>query len=114
MASKAFLLAAVALAAFAYVSANECYVCSSVITPGCDEEQGKNSNKFDCASQTPITGQDYNCGKIAYEIAGVQRVERTCVEKKYTCEDLQKQYKSQGIVLKECETCHHNLCNGGQ
>nr|CAH7716446.1 unnamed protein product [Callosobruchus chinensis] len=112
MTSKAFLLAAVAIAAFAYASANECYVCNSIITPGCEKEQGHHSNRFNCSSQTPLTGQEYDCAKIVYEIAGVQRVDRTCIEKKSTCEDLLVQYKAQGAHLKECETCHHDLCNG--
>nr|CAI5860326.1 unnamed protein product [Callosobruchus analis] len=97
--------------AFAYASANECYLCNSIVTPGCEEKQGKHSNKFDCASQTPLTGEKYDCAKVTYELAGVDRVERTCVEKKFSCKEIEKRYKAQGIEVKECVTCHDNLCN---
>ncbi|CAH2000902.1 unnamed protein product [Acanthoscelides obtectus] len=112
MAFKALLFVAVAVAAFAYTSATECYLCNSQIVPGCAKEQGKRSNSFDCASQTPLTGLKYNCLKTVYEIGGYEHVQRNCIEKNVTCGTLRKQFKAQGVDLKECLVCGKKLCNG--
>nr|CAH7716443.1 unnamed protein product [Callosobruchus chinensis] len=100
--------------AIAYASATECYVCNSIITPGCEKKQEEKSNSFDCASQTPLTGKDYVCGKLTYEFqdVGDKHVERSCIESTNSCEAMKKQFKEHGILLKECDICADDKCNG--
>ncbi|CAH1959005.1 unnamed protein product [Acanthoscelides obtectus] len=103
------LFLALAISVIAGISGTKCYLCSSLQDEKCRSAQNQDSYHLDCARFTPVSGQNYTCGKIEFVEGETIQVVRGCMISDITCEDIEKVAP---VKITDCTICDTDFCNG--